>query len=408
MRALIITPMQPVRSMSEGQGITRRMKLFMSAIAGLAQQTRIAQLVPASLLDEDVAALERLQAQFWDMQLNLTLIPRGERKETFRNHYWDGVLRAQDQPLIHSFAGPQQAKQVGELLDQDPDLVFVHRLPAMCALLRSGRRPRNAFFDLDDVEHLVRLRYATRPPVWPGKLAYAAHVPALLRAEAQGIALSRQTFVCSARDQAILRRWSKRGQIAVIPNALPVPAEVTKPVGAPNLLFVGACDYLPNIETAERLVRDIFPLIRRAVPHARLLLAGKGSDSLPSRKLAPENVTYLGYVDDLDGLYRQTRIVCCPMRNGGGTRVKLIEAASHARPMVSSHIGAEGLDFEEGKEILLRDKDDEFAQACIGLLRDDQSSERLGLAARARMQALYDAPTIVERIRGIMLNGEAG
>lgn len=403
MKALIVTTMQPARSLTEGQGITRRMKLFMDAIGGLAGEVRLVHLVPASVLTEDQEALERLQAQFWNVPLRMTLVPRGTRLETFRSHYLDGMLHAHDQPLVYSFAGPEQAEAIGALLDEDHDLVFVHRLPAMCAVLRSGRRPRNMFFDLDDVEHLVRLRYATRPPIWPGKLVYAAHVPALLRAETRGIALSRQTFVCSTRDQATLQKWSGRGKVAVVPNALPVPAEVAPPASAPNLLFLGACDYLPNIETAERLVKDIFPLIRKAVPQARLILAGKGSDSLPSRKNAPENVRYLGYVPDLDALYRETRIVCCPMRNGGGTRVKLIEAAGYARPMVSTPVGAEGLDFEDGSEILLRDSDGDFAQACIALLQDDQTCDRLGTAARARMRKLYDARNIVDQIRQLIL-----
>ncbi len=110
----------------------------------------------------------------------------------------------------------------------------------------------------------------------------------------------------------------------------------------------------PHIEAAERLVTRIFPLVKRKLPEARLLIAGKASDSLPSRRTTPENVEYLGYVPDLDGLYANTRIVCCPMLNGGGTRIKLIEAAAYARPMVSTRIGAEGLDFENGREILLR------------------------------------------------------
>ena len=187
-----------------------------------------------------------------------------------------------------------------------------------------------------------------------------------------------------------------------------MPADVAGPASEPNLLFLGACDYLPNIETAERLVTDIFPLIRKTVPQARLVLAGKGSDSLPSRKNAPEHVTYLGYVPDLDALYRRTRIVCCPMLNGGGTRVKLIEAAGYARPMVSSHVGAEGLEFADGRDILLRDSDGDFAEACIRLLQDDQACARLGAAARTRMRALYDARNIVEQIRSLMLDHRQG
>lgn len=403
MKALILTSMHPELSLVGGQGITRRMKLFMDSVASLTHQIEVAYLAPQPLLKEDHASLERLQTEFWGLPFRMTLIPRRTRRETFRNHYLDGILSANDQPLMYSFAGPEQAQAVGRILDRKPDLVFVHRLMAMCAVLRSGRQPRNMFFDLDDVEHLARLRYAMTPPVWPGKLAYAAHIPALLAAERRGIALSQQTFVCSTQDQATLQRWSSAGKVAVVPNALPVPEDVTAPAHAPNLLFLGACDYPPNIEAAERLVKAIFPLIRAAVPNARLTIAGRGSDTLPSRKHCPENVDYLGYAADLNELYARTKVVCCPMLNGGGTRIKLIEAAAYARPMVSTSVGAEGLDFVEGHEILLRDSDSEFAHACVGLLRDDQACERLGKAARLRMQERYDSRYVVESIRQLML-----
>jgi hypothetical protein len=72
--------------------------------------------------------------------------------------------------------------------------------------------------------------------------------------------------------------------------------------------------------------------------------------------------------------------------------------------MVSSHVGAEGLDFAEGSEILLRDSDADFAQACIGLLQDEQACARLGAAARIRMQQLYDAGKIVDQVRALMVH----
>ena len=382
----------------------RRLKLFIDALGGIASQIHIAHLAPPSEIAGDHHTLETLQSQIWDRPLRLTLVASGSRQETFRTHYLNGLFHAYDQPLIHSFAGAIQAHAVGQLLDQEFDLVFIHRLSVMCAVLRSGRRPKNVFFDLDDIEHLVRLRYAMSVPRRPGKLAYAAHVPALLAAERKGIALARQTFICSSRDQAALARYASRGKVAVVPNALPLPSSDTPPASAPTLLFIGGYDYRPNIEAAERLVNHILPLIRKTVPDAKVLIAGKGSENLPSRKMAPENVEYLGYVADLDELYANTRIVCCPLLNGGGTRIKLIEGSAYGRPLVSTRIGAEGLDFHDGKHILLRDSDEDFAQACALLLRDHEACVRLGLAARARMQILYEAGNAIERIRTLVLS----
>jgi glycosyltransferase involved in cell wall biosynthesis len=95
-------------------------------------------------------------------------------------------------------------------------------------------------------------------------------------------------------------------------------------------------------------------------------------------------------------------VVCCPLTVGSGTRIKLIEAAAYGRPMVSTRIGAEGLDFVPEKEILLRDDDAGFAKGCLHLLDDDGLCHRLASAARARADLLYNMGRIEERIGRLM------
>jgi glycosyltransferase involved in cell wall biosynthesis len=403
-RALVVTAAPVTTEAHDQAGIFSRLRIFLDAVADVADEIEIAYFMPPGFHDAwpEREALDAAISAYWRHPMRATVIPWRTRAETFANHYLHGLVAAAEQPVVAPYAGPDQAEAVGRLLDRGHDLVFVHRLPAMCAVLRSGRRPRNLFFDIDDVEHRVRLRYATRPPVWPGKLAYAAHAPALLAAECRGAWRSRRSFVCSEKDRAYLARFGIGSRLAVVPNAKPVPADPPGVVAAPTLMFIGTCDYPPNVEAAERLVTRILPLVRREVPGARAIIAGKSSDRLPSRSGAPEGVEYLGFVEDLDALYARTRVVCCPIGIGGGTRIKLIEAAAHARPMVSTAIGAEGLDFIPGAEILIEDTDEGFARACIGLLRDDAACGRLGEAARARMRGLYDEATIRHRVAGMM------
>jgi Glycosyltransferase len=167
-------------------------------------------------------------------------------------------------------------------------------------------------------------------------------------------------------------------------------------------MFIGYYGYPPNADAAERLATRILPRIRAAMPEARALIVGKASNFLPSFGRGLPGVEYLGYVDDLAGLYARSRVVCCPLTNGGGTRVKLIEAASYARPMVSTRIGAEGLEFRDGAEIVLADDDEAIAAACLALLRDDARCAALGAAARQRMQACYAAPAVSERLSRIL------
>ncbi len=404
MRALVVTSAPLATTPDQRAGLFMRLGIFLDALGQLADRIAIAHFLPAAAR-ELAEPSDRLDAQlsaFWGRELRAVLLPQQTRTETFANHYLRGIAHAAAQPTVFPYAGAEQAAAVGALLDAGPDIVLVHRLPAMCAVLGSGRRPAKMFFDLDDLDHRVRARHALQRPIWPGKLAYLAHVPALLAAEREGARRAARTFVCSAGDQAHLRRFRFGDRVEVVPNAAAVPAQPPGLVAEPTLAFVGTCEYPPNVAAAERLVRRILPLVRREVPGARLLLAGKRSDELPSRRDAPEGVEYLGFVPDLDALYARTRVVCCPIAIGGGTRIKLIEAAGQARPMVSTAIGAEGLDFVPEAEILLRDDDAAFAAACAGLLRDDAACLRLGAAARARMVALYDAGRITARLAGLM------
>jgi glycosyltransferase involved in cell wall biosynthesis len=331
------------------------------------------------------------------------MVPTAVRRETFRAHYLDGAWSAFRQPDLHRFCGPEQVAAVARAIEgaPPPDLVFVHRLAAMGPLLIGGYRPSRMFFDLDDIEHKTRFRSAIQPPFWPGKLVYAVHALALGVAEAQAIRRSQGTFVCSEPDRRYLQRIGLGKSVHVVPNAVRMPAEADNSAAAlagNSLLFLGNYEYEPNQRAAERLVSRIWPLIRARQPAATLTIAGRGPERLACFAAPPEGVVFPGLVPSLDELYSRTRVVCCPLMAGGGTRLKLIEAAGYGKPMVSTHLGAEGLDFRDGTEILLRDDDVGFAEACLALLCDDAACLRLGAAARVRAVALYDIAAVQELI----------
>ena len=103
-------------------------------------------------------------------------------------------------------------------------------------------------------------------------------------------------------------------------------------------------------------------------------------------------------MQDLEALYERSRAICCPIVNGGGTRVKLIEAAAHAKPIVATSIGAEGLSFESEREILICETDGEIAQACIRLLTDDAASLRLGKSAYDKARSCYAVDNVRKKI----------
>jgi glycosyltransferase involved in cell wall biosynthesis len=175
----------------------------------------------------------------------------------------------------------------------------------------------------------------------------------------------------------------------------------------PTLLFIGNYVYPPNVEAADFLVREVWPRVQTRHPDARLLIAGSYTERIPALAGRPAGVEVLGFVDDLAGLYQRTRVVCCPIRVAGGTRVKIVEAAAFGKPVVSTTVGAEGLDFRDGEEILLRDDPEALAEACSRLLADPGFSERMGIAARAAVSRRYDRAATVARIRDLIVGRHA-
>ena len=401
---LVITPTLPPTTGRDVQGINRRLSLFLKSIGDDSGPIRLLRLVPERIFQEWAGQgdrLDEIELDFWGRRVSVVLAPRRQRAETFYRHYIAGIPHAAQQPDLFPYGGDAVTSEIVSQLDRPTSLVFVQTLPAMCAMLQTGRRPQKMFFDVNDVEHRVRLRYAVQPPIWPGKLLYALHVPALFGVARWGAQLSGATFVCSQRDRDHLMRLGLR-RVAVVPNAVGSLRSVPPLAAEPTILFLGVMSYGPNVEAVTRLIRKVMPLVWQAMPAARLLVAGDGSDGLPSACDGDDRIEYLGFVADLDALYARARIVCCPLTNGGGTRIKLIEAAAYGKPMAATPVGAEGLAFTDGEEILLRKDDAGLAEACVRLLRDDALCVRLGASANAKMRELYETSRIVSSVRAIM------
>jgi glycosyltransferase involved in cell wall biosynthesis len=268
----------------------------------------------------------------------------------------------------------------------------------MCPMLLTRRRLPPIYLDLDDVEHRVFLRDISQPPAWLTKRLLYLQWPALLWGERRAIKTSRKSFVCSELDARYLKRKWRLPNVGVIPNSIRIPR--AQPLTRePVLLFLGMYGYTPNAVAADYLVKSIWPLVRAACSRATLIVAGARPELIPASAQAHPGVEYTGYVADLDELYRRARVVCCPIQSGGGTRIKVIEAAAYGKPIVSTRMGAEGLEFQDAYEIVIRDEPEGFASACVKLFDDDALCTRLGNAARAKASAEYDRQSVIGRIQ---------
>jgi len=357
---------------------------------------------------------ERLR-RLWSPRVSIRLAPTLTEDEppTLWQRLGRGVFDFQAQPIARPANTEAAVGAVSAALDARPDIVLAHRLSSMCVLMALARlAPEKThraplFFDMDDIEHLAWSRRLVHDPGWPAERLQLLQVPRLMLAEIQAIRLAAATFVCSEVDRRYLARFPGSDRVQTVHNSVNFPPLDDGDASEPLVLFVGTMGFRPNAQAVDSLVQEIWPAVYARVPAGRLVVIGPGRELTASYHSADQSVTFTGFVDDLEPWYRRARVVCCPIHHGAGTRVKIIEAAAHAKAIVSTRLGAEGLNFEDGREIILRDAPAELAQACVRLLGDPQVAAQLGRAALQKARGTYERGAIVEQLAGIFRVGRA-
>lgn len=157
-------------------------------------------------------------------------------------------------------------------------------------------------------------------------------------------------------------------------------------------MFLGSMDWEANIDAVEHFCREMWPAVLRAVPAARFRIVGRNPHARVLR-LASDTIEVTGTVPSVVDYLRDAAVVVVPLRVGGGTRLKIFEAMAAGRAVVSTSIGAEGLDVSSGHDVILADEEQRFADAVIALLRDGDRRRALGVNAAASA-ARYDWPAI--------------
>jgi glycosyltransferase involved in cell wall biosynthesis len=301
---------------------------------------------------------------------------------------WRGAITFfHKRPSMHS-TGRAQALDLRRIVDRiAPDLIFAHRIGAGALVLRAQIDNCPMVLDMDDIEHISLARRARSTRDWFRKYALYVFSLAARFTERRVVAISASALVCSEHDREQLIKIAPHAHVEIAQNTASVFGELGVS-GSPTAIFVGVAHYPPNREAILWLANDVWPRVVSALPAARLLIVGEGSGDLPIPSDSRQ-IEVLGFVPELEGVYRSARLVTCPVRRGSGTRIKIIEAALNGRAVVSTTIGAEGLLFEDGSEILLADSAPAFAQRCVEILADPLRAAALGRAAQRRAQEMY-------------------
>lgn len=186
-----------------------------------------------------------------------------------------------------------------------------------------------------------------------------------------------------------------------LPNTSVMPGRFrrAKPDCRCNILFLGTMSYAPNEEAVLWFARHVWPrLSRHCTRMARCMLVGpEPTDAIRQLGRGPD-FEVMGPIDEVADAYAEADIAVIPIRHGGGTRIKAIEAAAHRVPMVATPFGAGGLSFRHERDILFAERAPEFAQACCRLIHDTRLADRLADRAHKRVRRLYDRRTWVRSI----------
>ncbi len=288
------------------------------------------------------------------------------------------------QPALDAFAAGQDYDLIHFC-----DLVlwpYASALPAAAPRIMDRSRV-DLLFQQEELTHLTlsgRDRFLRRENLWK-----------LRRLEKRVAGELRATVVCGPDDKTFLRREvSAQAEIFVLANGVDPAvfdhsAFAPRPAPEPTVLFCGAMDYTPNVDGLKWFFSEADPALRRRLPQRRILIVGKNPTPEVQAYDKIEGVTVTGEVPDVRPYYQRSWAQMVPLRIGGGTRLKIVESLAIGCPVVSTTIGAQGLDLDHEEHLLLADTGADFATNVHRILIDAILRRQLADQGRQRTLERY-------------------
>ncbi len=206
-------------------------------------------------------------------------------------------------------------------------------------------------------------------------------------------------FVTSKRDGELIRKDVPKIPQFVIPNGVDTSYftpgdEDEEPF---SIVFTGAMSYVPNHDGMIYFLDDIFPIIKKRIPAAKVYIVGSNPPEMLLKRQS-DSIIVTGFVDDVRPYVDRASVFVVPLRMGSGTRLKVVEALSMRKPVVSTSIGCEGIEVEDGEHIIIRDDPGLFAEEVIRLVQNKKISKQLVDRGYDLVKQKYDWQVIGESI----------
>jgi len=282
------------------------------------------------------------------------------------------------------------------------DVVQIESMHLIAYARRIRQIAPNARLILDwhNIESEILSRFAENDRN-PLRALYARRTAGLSKnVETELLRLCHAHTVCSEREREMLRARVPQARIEVVGNGVDCEYFADVPAaagGRRDVLFMGRMDYHANIDAALYFAREIWPLVRQRRPELRLTIVGAQPPNAILGLRAPD-VVITGTVDDVRPFYRSALVSVVPLRVGGGTRLKVLEAMAAGTPVVSTTLGAEGLATAPGKNILIADTPEEMADAIVSLQAESPQWNELAANGGRLVQEKYDWSVVGEAL----------
>lgn len=308
---------------------------------------------------------------------------------------------------------PQFAAQLQAWLnDGNYDAIQIEGIELARYGLSLTQRNSQLIFDDHNAEYLLQARIAQTERAargWtPGAIYSTVQAQKLRRFERRIARQADRVVAVSDADAAALRELDPALRVQVVPNGIDTSLydrTQVAPIDLPPhaLVFTGTMDFRPNVDAALWFAREVLPLIKREVPDAQFVIVGQRPHARLAELRTDESIVITGGVADTRPYITGASVYVIPLRMGGGTRFKLLEALALHAPCVSTTLGAEGFEVVSGRELILTDEAAAFAQATVELIRQPEQGRALGVAGRSFAE-MYDWRYIVPKLEEFIMH----
>lgn len=233
----------------------------------------------------------------------------------------------------------------------------------------------------------------------------------LRRYEARICRRADHVVTVSEIDADLLRSLSGAVNITAVPNGVDTAyfQDIVVPRRVHGLVFVGGLNWFPNYDAVRYFCAGVLPRIAAEIPDVTLTIVGKRPEDKKIRDiLSNPRVRLTGLIDDVRPAISEAAAYVVPLRIGGGTRLKILDALSMGKAIVSTSVGSEGLEIVHGEHLLVADDPEGFAREVIRVLRDHELARRLGEAGRRLVQRKYEWEVIAKDLDRVYEDCRAG